>query len=125
MYTLHVNTGIVTRDSDNVLVAPTGNPDGQDYLEYLAWVAEGGVQNEVYDPEPTPRIITKYALRLRFTFAEKQGIDTSTDAGVIVFRNDFAVAEEIDLDSQGIIDGLNYLESVNLLSSGRANEIRL
>lgn len=124
MYTLHVNTGLITRDSDVVVVAPTGNPDGADYQAYLAWVAAGGVQNEVYDPEPAPRIITKYALRQRFTFAEKQGIDTSTDAGVIVFRNDFAAAEEIDLDSQGIIDGLNYLESVNLLAVGRALEIR-
>jgi hypothetical protein len=125
MYTLHVNTGVVTRDSDNVVVAPTGNPNGQDYQDYLVWVAAGGVQNEVYDPEPTPRIITKYALRLRFTFAEKQGIDTSTDSGVIVFRNDFAAAEEIDLDSQGIIDGLSYLESVNLLAPGRSAEIRV
>lgn len=123
MYTLHVNTGVVTRDSDAVAVAPTGNPNGADYQAYLAWVAGGGVQTEVYDPEPTPRVITKYALRQRFTFAEKQAIDTSTDAGVIVFRNDFAAAEEIDLDSQGLIDGLNYLESVSLLAPGRVAEI--
>lgn len=124
MYTLHINTGRVTRDSDSVVVAPTTNPDGQDYQDYLAWVAAGGVQTEVYDPEPTPRTITKYALRQRFTFTEKQGIDTSTDAGVIVFRNDFAAAEEIDLDSQGLIDGLAYLESVGLLAAGRSAEIR-
>lgn len=124
MYTLHVNTGIVTRDSDGVTVAPTGSPEGQAYQNYLAWLAAGGIQSEVYDPEPTPRTITKYALRQRFTFAEKSAIDTSTDSGVIVFRNDFAAAEEIDLDSQGLIDGLNYLESVNLLAPGRVAEIR-
>jgi hypothetical protein len=88
------------------------------------WLAAGGVQNEVYDPEPTPRVISKYAFRMRFTFAEKQGIDTSTDAGVIVFSNDFNAAEEIDLDSQELIDGLAYLESVNLLAAGRSAEIR-
>jgi hypothetical protein len=124
MYTLHVNTGVITRDSDGVVVAPTGNPDGQDYQTYLAWVAAGGVQAEVYDPEPTPRVITKYEARLRFTFNERAAIDTSSDVGVIVFRNDFNSASEIDLDSQGLIDGLAYLESINLLAAGRAAEIR-
>lgn len=124
MYTLHVNTGVITRDSDGVQVAPTGSPEGVAYQDYLAWVAEGGVQSEVYDPEPTPRAISKYAFRMRFTFAEKEGIDTSTDSGVIVFRNDFNAAEEIDLDSQELIDGLAYLVSVGLLTSGRPAEIR-
>jgi hypothetical protein len=88
------------------------------------WEIVAVTVNPYYLQTATQRVITKYALRLRFTFAEKQGIDTSTDAGVIVFRNDFAAAEEIDLDSQGIIDGLTYLESVNLLAAGRAAEIR-
>lgn len=124
MYTLHVNTGIITRDSDGVVVAPTGNPSGSDYQNYLAWVAGGGVQSEVYDPEPTPRVLTKYETRQRFTFTERGDIDTSTDTGVIVFRNDFNSATEIDLDNQEFIDGLAYLESVGILTAGRAAEIR-
>lgn len=123
MYTLHVNTGAVTRDSDGVVVAPTSASDGVDYQAYLAWVAGGGVQAEVYDPEPGPRIVTKYAFRQRLTFAEKIGIDTSADPGVIVFRNDFAVAEEINLDSQAVVEGLAYLEGIGLLTPGRAAEI--
>lgn len=88
------------------------------------WEIVAVTVNPNYLNETAARNITKYAFRQLFTFTEKQGIDTSTDPGVVVWRNDFAAAESIDLDSQGVIDGLAYLESIGLLASGRAAEIR-
>jgi hypothetical protein len=86
------------------VVAETANPD---YLNQLS-----------------PRVITKYQFRQRFTFAERQVIDTSTDSTVIVMLNDFNAADEIDLDNQEVIDGLAYFEQTSLIASGRADEIR-
>jgi hypothetical protein len=92
-------------------------------------VPEGAVYvGTTADPDylnpPTQRIITKYQFRQRFTFAERQLIDTSTDSVVIVMRNDFSAAEEIDLDNQEVIDGLDYFEQNSLIALGRAAEIR-
>lgn len=111
---------VISDGNGNLQMLPYGEPipDG--------WTLEATTADPNYldPPPPAPRTITKYAARMRFTFEERAGIDTSTDAGVIVFRNDFSAAEEIDLDNQGLIDGLAYLESVNLLAAGRAAQIR-
>jgi hypothetical protein len=88
------------------------------------WTVVAETANPDYLNQVTPRVLTKYEARLRFTFNERAAIDTSSDVGVIVFRNDFNSASEIDLDSQGLVDGLAYLESLGLLAAGRADEIR-
>jgi hypothetical protein len=89
------------------------------------WTIEAVTADPNYlDPLPTPRIITKYQFRIRFTFSERTGIDTSTDVNVIVMRNDFNAAEEIDLDNQEVIDALAYFELEGLIAPGRAAEIR-
>lgn len=39
MYTIYPETGCVIRDSDNVVVAPTGNIFNPNYQEYIQWLA--------------------------------------------------------------------------------------
>jgi len=43
MYTINLNTGTVTRDSDNKVVSPVVNLDDPDYIEYNNWAKSGGV----------------------------------------------------------------------------------
>lgn len=111
---------VISDGNGNLQMLPYGEPipDG--------WTLEATTADPNYldPPPPAPRIITKYAARMRFTFEERAGIDTSTDTGVIVFSNDFNSAENIDLDSQEFIDGLDYLVLVGLLAPGRPAEIR-
>lgn len=44
-YTSHTRYGTVTRDSDGVVVAPTGDPTSPDYLAWAEWCAAGGIPN--------------------------------------------------------------------------------
>lgn len=41
MYTIYHNTGEVFRDADNILVAPTSDPNNADYLGYISWIDAG------------------------------------------------------------------------------------
>jgi hypothetical protein len=41
MYTLTVNTGEVTRNSDGKVVAPCQSADDPDFVEYIDWVNAG------------------------------------------------------------------------------------
>lgn len=124
MYTLTLSTGIVIRDADGVQIAPCQSADDPDFVEYVQWCEAGNQPTIAAEIAVGSRVITKYAFRQRLTFAEKMGIDTSADAGVIVFRNDFAVAEEVNLDTEAVVQGLAYLEGIGLLAPGRAAEIR-
>lgn len=110
---------VLSDGNGNLQLLPVGDPvpDG--------WTIEAVTANPNYlDPVPTQRVITKYQFRIRFTFSERTGIDTSTDVNVIVMRNDFNAAEEIDLDNQEVIDALAYFEQEGLIAAGRAAEIR-
>lgn len=83
-----------------------------------------------------PRAITYWAFRKRFTHAERVGLelaaldDPSADiqqrqrsAGVRVYLADAAAADWIDLDDADSRDSVATLESLGLLSEGRAVEI--
>lgn len=43
MYTLYYHTGEVFRNSDNVLIAPTSDPENPDYIAYTEWVTAGNL----------------------------------------------------------------------------------
>jgi hypothetical protein len=110
---------VLSDGNGNLQLLPVGEPvpDG--------WTIEAVTANPNYlDPVPTQRVITKYQFRQRFTFAERGAIDTSTDVNVVVMRNDFNAAEEIDLDNQEVIDGVAYFEQEGLIAPGRGAEIR-
>jgi len=47
MYTMTVNLGIVTRDTDGKQIAPCQSVDDADFIAYQEWVALGNVPNEI------------------------------------------------------------------------------
>jgi hypothetical protein len=73
----------------------------------------------------TIRILTKYGFNSRFTLSELVGLQglSKTDDVVAVLMNKFNIAEEIDLDDPGVLEGMSYLVSAGAISEARANEI--
>ena len=51
MYTLVVNLGIVTRDSDGKQIAPCQSADDADLAAYNTWVEQGNSPAEIYVDE--------------------------------------------------------------------------
>lgn len=51
MYTLVVNLGIVTRDSDGKQIAPCQSADDADLAAYNTWVEQGNSPAETYVDE--------------------------------------------------------------------------
>ena len=51
MYTIILDQGIVTRDSDGKVIAPCQSADDPDFVAYNQWVEAGG-QPTVYDTDP-------------------------------------------------------------------------
>lgn len=58
-YTLHVQTGTVTRDADGAEVAPAQSIDDQAFAAYSAWIASGNEPRIVnYPTPPVPQEVT-------------------------------------------------------------------
>lgn len=79
-------------------------------------------------PEPPPPptwVITKVALRFRFTDAEYTAIlaAAKTDVEVQMWYDTFNMVSSFDLQNQRTIDGINNLVSKNLLTQARADTI--
>ena len=70
-------------------------------------------------------IITKLAMRNRFTFAEKTAIETAaeTDAEVRVLQKDLEAASFVDLSSADTIAGIGLYTAKGLIVSPRDQEI--
>jgi hypothetical protein len=47
---------IIRRTEDDAFIPP--DPANRDYVEYLAWVEEGGVPDPYEPPAPTPEVLT-------------------------------------------------------------------
>ena len=47
MYTMKVNLGTVTRDSDGKQIAPCQSVEDVDFIAYQEWVAQGNIPNEI------------------------------------------------------------------------------
>lgn len=84
----------------------------------------------------TKRHITKLAFRQRFTQAERIAIEIAAldnpngtqqereiSAAIRSYLKDVDVAKFIDLDRSDLQTGVNFLETIGILSPGRANEI--
>lgn len=134
MYTLDLRTGIVTRDSDGMVVAPVSDTTDLGHQEWLDWCAEGNSPMEVRSPEPIvePRILTRLGFRRRFTMTERIAFDNAPDnqllpaearAAVRTMQNDLALAEEVDLDDPDVIAGVQMLVQIGLISQARATEV--
>lgn len=71
------------------------------------------------------RILTKLSFMRRFSSTELAGIYTAAKSNVLmeIWLDKFKVAEEINLEDQEIIEGLQMLEASGLLAEGRAAEV--
>jgi hypothetical protein len=76
-------------------------------------------------PTPKSKIITKLAFRRRFTAAEKVAIYNAaeTNTALKVWLDDLNVAEEVTLDDEELVQGVQYLEAEGVIEVGRAAEI--
>ena len=76
--------------------------------------------NQYKDP-----IITKLAMIARFTRQEYVGIVSAkkTDVEVEAWYDTFYAANNINLESEMTVQGMNFLVSKNLLTQDRANQI--
>lgn len=74
---------------------------------------------------PQPRLLSKLDYINRFSDQELTGIYTAAKTNVLVeiWLEKFRLAEEISLDDQRTIAGLNSLEQAGLLTSARVAEI--
>lgn len=93
----------------------------------IGWTYDG---TTFRPPAPTPPpaptwTITKVAFVSRFTSAEYVGIvsASNSDPTVQAWYDLLFIANNIDLQDQRTIDGVNFMVSKNLLTSDRANEI--
>lgn len=90
-----------------------------------AWIAA----NPNSQPE---RILTKYQFRKLFTFNERVSIDNFTANPSISAQNkavlstimkDLDVSDEVQLDNPDVAAGVQFLDAVGLLGTGRAAQI--
>ena len=84
-----------------------------------------GHYREQYRPPVYTWVITKVALRFRFTDAEYVAVlnAAKTDTEVQMWYDTFNMVSSFDLQNQRTIDGINNLVSKNLLTQARADEI--
>lgn len=136
MYTINLATGVVIRSSDNKQVAPGQSVDDPDYLEYVAWVGAGNAPTETNIPVMQSSKITRFAFRSRFTANEKAALefamidDPSASqqqrqiaAMLRVFVKDLDNAQFVVLDHPDIVQGVQMLVQLGVLTADRATEI--
>ena len=133
-----IDNGIVS----NVILADTW-PGGIDVTNVTprpgpGWTYDGSTFTAppLVEVPPPPRIITRLALRNRFSFAELVAMeiasmhDATADvsaranaATLRVFQTNLNAAQFIDLDYPALRAGVQQLEALGLLAPGRAAEI--
>jgi hypothetical protein len=90
------------------------------------WLYDGSMFTAPPDPAPTPvRTLTKLQYMNRFTDGELASIYTAAKSNVAVeiWLEKFKLASEVNLDDASTVAGLQAMEAVGLLASGRAAEI--
>ena len=126
MYTLHLGSGTVTRDSDLAVCSPAQSITEELFIEYNNWVNEGN--HPSIDNTPVvfhPTVITSQEFKDRFTNTELLGFLSlaQTDATAKLLLLEAEVATEVHLQSQRTIQGVQYLASQGIITSERATEI--
>ena len=66
---------------------------------------------------------TKLQFQRLFTLAERIAVRASGDPIVVDYRELGQLAEDIDLADADVVSGVNYLETIGLIGSGRAAQI--
>lgn len=79
-YTLHIQTGTVTRDLDGLEVAPCQSATDPDYIAYVRWVEDGNDPRIVdYPTPPVPQTVPMRQARLALLAA---GLLDDVDAAI-------------------------------------------
>lgn len=136
MYIINFSTGVVTRSTDNKQVAPAQTTDDPDYVEYVAWVSAGNAPTEVTVPLQEQVRITRFAFRSRFSATEKVTLEFAMmddpnssqqqrqiAAMLRVFMKDLDNAQFVVLDRPDIVQGIQMLVQLGVLTADRADEI--
>ena len=74
-------------------------------------------------PPTPPNWITSYQFILLFTPAEHAAISASTDHKVQQFLRAISVSQKVNINDPIVVNGVNYLVSVNLLTQSNATLI--
>lgn len=128
-YTLNLQTGVVTRDSDGKQVAPCQSTDDPDFMRYQAWANDGNLPT-VVDMALRTRRLTKLDFvallgddyRAILTIA-KQNIDVEMFLRMLDWATPEPDGTSIDLDDVRVSSALNMLEHAGVISPGRAEAI--
>ena len=105
--------------------------DSQAIADHCASVVGGTARlladDEVVEfpqPEPIRELqLTKLQFLRRFTTAERIAIRASTNPVIVDFMSLLGLALDVRLDDPDTVQGVEYLESLNLIGEGRAAEI--
>lgn len=119
VYTL-TNFNSVVRDLDGATIP--NDPSNRDWQEYQAWLGAGNTPNPMPPPKPNKQFTFLQFMAL-FTPTEQDAIITSTDMQVRLFLVMATGAGPIDLDNPEVMQGIQYLASLGLLTSDRAAAI--
>jgi hypothetical protein len=123
----NVVTSIVEIDEQDYSQYARANDLALDITDVYPEPAVGWLfdQNKLVSASGPVRIITKLALRQRFTIPELAGIQTALKTNVVleILMDNLKVATFIDLNRQDTIDGIMYLVSQGLITLERANQI--
>lgn len=111
---------------NNIILA-----DSQDIADHCASVVGGTARLladdetvEFQQPEPIREMqLTKLKFLRRFTAEERIAIRASTSPVIVDFMSLLDLAQDVRLDDPDTIQGVRYLESLDLISAGRAEEI--
>ena len=96
-YSISLNTGVVTRDADGVVIEPTSDVSTQDYIEYLAWLNAGNESTvlDVQVPVQPPIIVTPRQIRLALNAS---GLRDAVEAAVA--QSDQSVKDTWDFSTE-------------------------
>ena len=75
------------------------------------------------DPLLLPKNLSAHAFRMLFTFPERVAIETSADPNVLTLRQDLASAPYVDRTKTSVIEGLDLLVGLALITAQRKTEL--
>lgn len=100
------------------------NIEGMDPMPSVGWNYSNGI---FFPDEITGKKITRLAFRNRFTSQEKLNLygALSTPQGIMlkIYLDDLALASYVDLERADTIAGVQLLEQIGILGTGRAEII--
>lgn len=125
MYTYHADKGEVIRNADGAIVMPIEDTQCTLYLEYKQWIDSGNYPTVIQELK-RPYIITMQAFRDRFTGGEQLSILNAAYAGdepcrLLMFK--LQTSQDVDVNSDTVINGVNYLHTIGLISLQRTEDL--